>query len=433
MKVKNLCRLGICIFIFWGNELFAQSIVSQSRVPIGQSFPNLVLNYVVKDSTEKINTSDLRGRLIIFDYGGISCSSCVAGLPKMDALQQEFGDQIRIFWVTENTPEQLHKFIQTNRIGKTTRIPMVAYDSSLWRGFHNGYYCDIWIDGQGILRAATEQDYIDSAHIAQMLSGQAIYWPVWKRFTYDQKQDLLALNKGNLNEESYPDKIYYSTMEPHLYGVPSFAKTDSSGAQFRIHWINQSILIIYGLAFEFDHYYNEEPVFFDLRVRDSSRIYKTNKDYYADWEQKNEYCYEASFPVGMDKSIRDKKILNDLNFYFGLNGRVEEQTKSCWVLFATAQPHFLKIDTRTDAFVAKQKDFILSVGDLKYELNSTPGRIPFFDDTHLEENKEYDMGIEIKRSDLTNLAPLRKDLAKYGLGIKVEKRKVKLLVITDAK
>ena len=449
-KIMAKKTLIYILFLF----LFpAVSNAQNKALNVGDNLPDITFTNLINSPVSSISLQHLNHKIIILDFGGTTCTGCVIALPGLNALQQKFNDHLQIFWVTNDPPDRLRRFIANNKIGKSVEIPMLAQDTLLTKYFpHAETPYEVWIDQDGTVKAFSDPELVDEAHVEALINNTAIDWPTDIEINFDNKKNLITWNP-NLQLKSFPSSAYYAAFSNHLSGFESGGgtKKDTTLGSITYQFINQSILGLYRQQFymlsvlespnnRFEASYKTDPVYYQLLVKDSSRVLDKTNTYNKVWEQQHTYCYEASFPVIMPETQVRRKIIADLDFYLGLKASVKEKELKCWVLKVTSTDnHFEKVvppvsyseaDMAAFRYKNEQSNIISSIEELEGALNRIAGRTPFLDDTGLKD--ESKLGIEIKKSDITNLDLLRKALAKYGLDVQVEMRKVKMFVLTDA-
>ncbi len=73
--------------------------------------------FMISDSTMKVNTlGDFRGDVIFLNIWATWCPPCLAELPGIEKLYDEYGDKIRFLLVTNQTPEEVKPFIKEREI-----------------------------------------------------------------------------------------------------------------------------------------------------------------------------------------------------------------------------------------------------------------------------------------------------------------------------
>ena len=127
-----------------------------SPLKLGDKMPDIYLGEFLEDSTKKMKVSDLKGSLVILDFWETWCSSCIAAMPKMDSLQKEFGNRIKIILVTRNDRAKVSAIFKKGNIRRPD-LPLVINDSFLRKLFpYNTVPHHVWIDQNGIVKFITD-------------------------------------------------------------------------------------------------------------------------------------------------------------------------------------------------------------------------------------------------------------------------------------
>lgn len=118
----------------WGNIVFvlvlALFLIPQTGVPIKVFLTRLIsfspskvsdtevvtmedYNWNLKalDDTS-INLSQSKGNVILINFWATWCPPCIAEMPSLQALYNEYGDKVDFYFVSSEKPEMLSKFLQ---------------------------------------------------------------------------------------------------------------------------------------------------------------------------------------------------------------------------------------------------------------------------------------------------------------------------------
>lgn len=167
---KLLCLLGGALLL---SNVQAQKI-SIKPFYIGDRIPDLPLNRIInyKDSTATL--SSFGDKLIILDFWGIHCSSCIEMFSFEDSIQQALNDKLQFILVTLDPKEKVIQFF--NRWDSVHHIkfslPVVCSDSVLCYLFrHHSVPHYAWLSPDGSLLAQTENKYfLNAATIEQAMN-----------------------------------------------------------------------------------------------------------------------------------------------------------------------------------------------------------------------------------------------------------------------
>jgi thiol-disulfide isomerase/thioredoxin len=151
---------------------------------IGDKVPDMVFEHVINYQKDEIKLSDFKGKLVILDFWASWCGSCIQGFPKLDSLQNKFGNKIRILLI--NPKKSRDDLTKINRVinrmntlpGKPFQLPIIVNDtlaSSYFKYTALPHY--VWIDRKGIVRAITSRKYVTSDVIRSLINGEKIDLP----------------------------------------------------------------------------------------------------------------------------------------------------------------------------------------------------------------------------------------------------------------
>jgi peroxiredoxin len=105
-------------------------------------------------SGEVVTLSGLRGRVVLVDFWGMWCGPCVAQLPRLRTLHEQFkGGSFAIVGVnSDKDPEQLRRFVASNHIEWINVL-----DQSTEGPIATAWHVDAWptnflVDGAGVIR-----------------------------------------------------------------------------------------------------------------------------------------------------------------------------------------------------------------------------------------------------------------------------------------
>ena len=301
----------------------------------GEKVPDIALNHLLNYKQQAAKLSDFEGKLVILDFFATWCTSCVEGLPHLNALQQQRSD-VKILVVTSEPKEKVKAFIEKNKFLKGLELTVVTEDTTCRKLFpHSLIPHEVWISGNRELKATTAAEYVTSEKIDEAIAGKETAW-VMKNdfFTFDYSEPLQPLlHKIN----TAPGKSLYSGFTGYVEG-PGFLKegliTDSLSKTTRFYIFNAPVLNMYYKAFK------EERIGFlkssehrTLLVKDSLKylydpaIHK----YKREWQKAHAFCYESAWPIGTSEAVIRRKLKEDLDGYFGLEGTIQKKDASSGV------------------------------------------------------------------------------------------------------
>ena len=97
MKTIIIKCLLLCLSYFHFNSRLSQSL------NVGDTFPNTIFREVLNYKDTKLSIKDFRDKVVVFDFWGFNCTSCLESFKKLEELQAKFGDRIQIILVNYNS------------------------------------------------------------------------------------------------------------------------------------------------------------------------------------------------------------------------------------------------------------------------------------------------------------------------------------------
>lgn len=342
----------------------------------GDVMPDIPLGAIINNATGKKRFSDFRGKLVILDLWDTYCSSCIAGFPKMEKLQKEFGDQIQIILV--NNRENASDIVQRTKDVKGFKmpdLPCVVSDHSFINGDDTHHHLSplarlfptvgvphhVWIDKRGIVRLRGGSENTYAAKIRDFLAGKPIQFLKNNSTIPDLSRDGNARYYQQLGYMKHTPVRYASFITPYTNEV-----TGSYGAVREIvdsttvtrisYFINQPLIELYGRCFNEEKAvvassskllffpspsiytaigFTEFPTGIDTLDYTSAHI-AMRRQPTTEEQMRNLYCYEQVLPLAVSKAERYQMMLEDLNRYFkahyGMTGSVQNRAVKCYTL-----------------------------------------------------------------------------------------------------
>lgn len=391
---------------------------------IGDNVPDITITNVYNYPSSTIRLSDLKGKLVIFDFISTGCVPCIEELPGLDSLQKKYSNKLQIMLVISESVSRVHSFLKRKNIAGIN-LAVIAEDTTLSQLFpHTFIPHDIWIKNGKVL-FITQPEYVIAKNIQPVLENKEIDLPIKRDLpSFDYSQPLLHWNDYIIPSFSVPQSGYYSTLTSHMPDVPErfTIQKDSGKSQLRISMINVPVIdlymrTLYGVGLK--------PSFIILKVADTNKYrYNKNEGYYQQWLLKNTYCYEGLFPLNTKKEDIKNRIKNDLDFYLQLDGKMIKKNVSCWVISKISDSSPVKKNSAVKNLVPSEN---ASIDDILFFLNKDFGDTPAIDETGYGEVKLEGL----RWSECTDIAVLKKKLKESGFQIKLTTRIIDMLQIEE--
>lgn len=422
--------------------IFKLSAQSKQELIIGKSLPDFTIPNILHSVKKSVNTSAFKDKLLIIDFWATSCSGCVAALPKMEALQKQFGNDIKILPITFEPESLIVDFWKKNKYTKNLTIPTVVEDK-IFRSYfpHEVIPHEIWIY-KGKVIGITEASYVDINNIQKVLNGKIPDWPVKNDYYfYDgMKQPLFMTDKDQIDLNStmltyaaicdYKEKNGASAAGP--FGNSGSVR-DSIKKTIRTYFVNQPAFTSYTTnwnaivnmknlvkpAFSLDPNQIVWEVIDPTKyMYQSSSTPGFNVGYKGDWMRKNAFCFESLNPdTGQNNKDISRGIINDLDRLLGLKVRWEKRKEKVWNLIRTKK-------SQSSVVSGTQK---ISPSEIVMHMNQVPANPYVFNKIEPNDNIKLDLKI----TSWSNITAIRAALQPYGLDLKQEERLVDKFVFSE--
>lgn len=441
MKKYILSSLLFCACF---STLFAQT-KPLAQLKIGDTMPNIALQYTINGQKKTVHTNELKGKLVILDFWNIWCTACIALMPEMNRLQLEFPNGLQVFLVTDNSDQQIKT--QFEAIAKRSpaekspfealnSLPSITGDKTLNGLFpHRSVPHHIWIK-DGTIKYIAAGYEPTSAIIKAVLSGKDVNITEKKDVgLFDHKADLYTEGGGRLlNYLKYYSMFYNDIPE---FNNRRFVETSDSTSQvYKLKCLNFTFLELFRQTTRAK--YNQ--VFFAdnrliLEVADSSRFYLPRDiSKTSEWIASNIHSYELAVPL-KSKGEAYENMLEDLNRYLPFTGRIEKRRLICMALIRTgtnenfvSKPNKSVVQDQVNTGINVENGTISDlIANGLFSLDRKL-KMPIVDDTG------YNGKIHVYiKSPTKDIESIRGELKAFGLDLVQKEMDVEMLVIKDKK
>lgn len=302
---------------------------------LGQPVPGNISLRLINAERHMARIADYRGKLLLLDFYATWCSSSRAPLPRLDSLQQQFGDSLQILLVSyrgsRDTEASVKTFFQEWRTpaGARLRLPSTLNDTTLIKLFpHRRIPHFAWIAPDGTLGAVTSAAAVTASNIRRALTKGIM--PPSKKQDVDLSQPLL-LSGAVLPEAGKP---HYSLLaQGKLDDGPSRVLLRRDGEKINgIVLANMPLLNLYKLA-KRQLYPELGDTRFEVEGVDSALLYQEKSGLTAEeWKTRHTYTYELHLQQAGNTSLLYQALLQDLNRYSGYQGILEMRQADCLLL-----------------------------------------------------------------------------------------------------
>ncbi len=324
---------------------YAQTQVQKIRpVKIGEKVPDFFFSKVLQYRKSNLSLGELKGKAVILDIWSVGCGPCIAAFPKMEKLQKLFGDELLILPVSYSLEGPTLKFLKARKGTEfELKLPTVVYtleEEKVFRALFpfQALPHEIWIDKDGILRATTDETYVNESIIKKFLKGIPVDWEM-QNFDPNIHEGDVLFKKGDGETHA---ALYSSSISGFQDGIqvrPSFYR-DSTVTKISIPNVSLIELIKYSLpnnmfpggenyyvySGDFDADINNKQLLIKAKNPDSffRRRMGTDDTSYGRWVKQNSKCYELVLPSSFTWDDAFAFMKKDLELFFKINISIEQ-------------------------------------------------------------------------------------------------------------
>ncbi|KYP15218.1 redoxin domain-containing protein [Flavihumibacter sp. CACIAM 22H1] len=405
--------------------------VRAQELSLGQQIPDLEFDQLLNYSKNKLRLSELKDKLIIFDFWSFYCANCIKNFQKIELLQEKYHDKIQIILVNKDNKEKTINFFKNRRnVSKPKNIPLITNDTVLNNMFeHIGVPYYAWVNPTGKFIYSTHEAITPAILDAHFRGEKGLF---------ERKSHTKYTT--SLFEQDYTPYVKYGTIL--LRGIDSIdIHLESKGHQIASYCT--SIEELYQIA------YNESDSRMQMGFREHGRTIleitdkekyrkytKYNWKSYDSWRGRNGYYYESILPDHL-KADRYKIMQEDLRRYFGLQVSIEKRPVKCLAVVRTSTLDKLKtkggkpsknmlsfakhiadsINYKQPISYIRNKPIIELINKLRI-LGNLYWNIKVIDLTNYKENIDFEMKKSV--TEIPTISYYKKALNRYDLDL-VEK------------
>jgi thiol-disulfide isomerase/thioredoxin len=407
---------------------------------VGDKVPDIEIENIINFPTTKARLSDFKNKVVIIDFWGTTCTSCILALPKIDSLQKIFRENLQVLTVTNyDTKDKVEKTLQRYKKTKNSSLPVVLNNDLLKQYFpHEIISHVVWIDGNGIVKAITGTEYVTAINIQKVVAGEDISWPVKKdvfRFDYDKPFVDFA------QQTDRPAPFYSSALTGHMEGVDATDRLliDSNKQTITENHFNYTLLQLCDRVVQqqIPYYFLTSKVVV-LQVKDPGRYIRAD-EFLATWEKKNTYCYSITLPLTIPEKERQQLVTKDIAHWLNvlqIDVNIEKRTVHCLKLInlqkdiALLQSKGGQSENSFDEDGAIKKLKNGSFSSLTEYFNYNVQGIPWvLDETNIPKSSKIDLELHLRS--FQDIPALRKELQRYGLDLIEAQAEMDVCIISE--
>ena len=448
---RNTIILIYMLFAFMNNS------IAQTKLPypvIGDTLENHHFYDLDNYPTKTANLNDFRGKWLILDMWGYSCTACLNSFPRMNKLAQDFKDKVQVIMVGATKGRFNQSVEKTDRITKNIYVRLkkaynlkmtVAFDSIFYLKHDVGSLPQIFvIDPNGIIKAKTQ--HLDSIELASIILGkqpELLYAnsyseiPVWASY----KKELPFLTNGKeANGGVDTSFLYRSLLAPGninlvTYPIDLFRKQKISNVNSfivngKIEAFNYDLKTLYKLAYFGMCFWevNNERAYHNYSQDIAEEVKDVN---YLNNLLNKTFTYSLSVPKGKYGATALMQMMQaDLHRFFGYSVNVENRNTpvlNLEIVNLDKVKKFLSYKVKEDD---TEKNFILEDSNMDrfaFILEAKVFKdIPIINKTGLEGN--FNIMFDGNRFDKNDV---EKRLIDYGFKLVKGERKMDVITFRD--
>lgn len=306
--MKNLlCALFVLLF---SHGLMAQKQLV--NIAVGEQVPDVVIKGITDANYSSASLHQMsQDQLLILDFWATWCAPCLYALPKMDSIQQEFKDQLKVVLITYQGEKEVRNFFK-GRIKNgfpVPKLPKVFGDTLLRNLFpHNTIPHYVWIKNGSVvaITESVDREQVKKAIVGEMVTAKTKIDMI--RADYDRDKTPLIQFLNNPQQREQKGKVVnysiFTKFIPELgYSGGTSLEWDSLGNIKRITNTNINIVKLYKMAYgKMRTFINDGAV--DILSNDTLvRRFNVSGMAAMPIIEKRTFCYEI---VSTDNNIFEK-------------------------------------------------------------------------------------------------------------------------------
>jgi len=417
---------------------------SNGEIKIGDRVPDVVVGGVSGwDGAGKgvvpLRLSAFRGKLLILDFWATWCSPCVAMIPKMEVLQEEFRDRVQFLPVAYESFRVVDAFYRKLELqqgvqqgkqqagpGRGFSLPMVTGDTALVRLFpHRTLPHYVWIGADGVVKAVTGREAVSRENIRALLLAGSLGVKVKRdeQMRYDTAKPLF------FSGSAFVDGFFRSQLSGYVQDIGRGMYKDvevQSGAQVRrITGRNLTMPELFRLAYKKGK--KETVLEGGLEAELEPEVASAD---FLDWlKQGRAYCYELMVEEGF-RNRAYGLMQNQLRGFFA-DYEVGLEKRKVKVLALVRTSGLDKIRTAggvpsvvLDGFGCKLTSCYLAVFIDRVQVPFQGSPLPVVDQTGYKGMVDLDL-----KANMSSIYEVNRALARYDLRFVEKPAEVEMLVI----
>jgi thiol-disulfide isomerase/thioredoxin len=428
MNAKICVMALLCHFL--SSLAYAQALKVGDKIPDELwELPLQVVNH--PEGRDTIRLGEYKDKLIILDFWATWCGACIKKFPQIGEYQSVFGDKLHFIGATSDEKLRVSTFIDRHRaIDKSSFVPLTVVAADILQKYfpYQAVPQYVWIDKKGVVIAITDDSDITEVNISKFISGDIFFYSLKQDLTnFDYSAPLFVQGNGS----DTPTIRHRSILTGPINGLGLRISTVRGNPQKpvkKLTCINCTIAQLFVISNPEIESWPISRVIIESS-NDTAIRFKGHELEYKEWKNRNTYTYELNLP-GVAAAEAKKLALEDFYRFWGLTGYFEEREIECRILTTNDN---LKQSYSAGGAVNHN----LFSSDREKHLKNAPislltgylnNNLPIY---HIDET-DYKGNVDlVLPADIEDSKQLVKALTEQGISVSLEKRKIKVFVITD--
>lgn len=285
---------------------------SLAQMSVGDQAPNLQFTALQNGTQPRVALAQLRGQLVLLDFWGTYCGPCVAAMPHLQALQQQFAGRLQVIAISPETPARVARYLAAQPSNLLFATVTSTTADSLQRLFSYRLVPHaVLLDAAGRVVASTSPQYVTAGVVDSVLRRLPVRLPL--------KKDNLVANPLAVCFPATAATPPHFLLQPAMHGVGGMLRTypqDSSAFHNRrLSLLNLPLTMIYRLAYGNLSFYRT----LDARPPAAGGLPETL------------YCLDLLVAKGQEATLLPT-LRQELAARFDLRATLETRTKPVYLL-----------------------------------------------------------------------------------------------------
>gem|GEM_PF-5488107 len=430
--------------VFIGLITLMSSVYGQV-LKIGDTVPDFEINDVIGYPSSTIHLSDFEGKAIILDFWSHGCKGCIQSFPKVDSLQQKYGDNLQIVLVNNESRDSTERWLSKRTGIKLPLVPVVTGGGPLSDAFpQNAYPLHVWIDADRVVKHITHGWNATEANIEAFINRDTLDLSTVEFVNIDQEEKRSTQRVYDAMVDSAVSFSYLARYRSKKDINPGNHLFIRKNDKYRFSLTSTDVEWLFKFAYIPSMDLDLFPKNALIYEMENTLPYRSPKDkelldfHYQNYLYTYDYVCEAA-----SEAVFREAMAEDLMNKFNLEVTLQERKIPCMVLkMKKGKQLESKGGPSIDSLYAvilqmevkepkmRNMPFATLVHRLRARMKITRG-MALLDESGFKGDIDIDLSpaaLHAKDNEL-----LVKELAEYGLVLKEEKRKQTCLVFKERK